>query len=254
VTDKEDLLRVADLHVRYGGLLALRGVSVELRANETVAVLGANGAGKSTLLNCIAGLVPAARGEIVYAGGHIAHAPAHRRASAGMALVPEGRMLFAPLTVAQNLRLGMLCAGWTGQAATYAQRVDEVLDVFPALREKLEVPAGDLSGGQQQMVGIGRALMSNPKVLLLDEPSLGLAPRIVDDVFEAIADLRRRRGLSVLLAEQNTEQALELADRGYVLQLGTVVLTDTAASIAARTDIAALYLGRAAEQLTGGRP
>lgn len=250
MSEAEILLSVEDLWVRYGALVALRGVSIEVHRNETVAVLGANGAGKSTLFNCLAGLVPAAQGHVRYEGRSILGEPAHKRTSAGMALVPEGRMLFAPLTVAQNLRLGMQCAGWWGQRQVYEQRLGEVLKLFPALQEKLHVPAGDLSGGQQQMVAIGRALMSDPDVLLLDEPSLGLAPKIVEDVFEIIASLRRSRGLSVLVAEQNIEQALEVADRAYVLQLGKVALSEDAVSLAARADLAHLYLGRPTEELT----
>jgi branched-chain amino acid transport system ATP-binding protein len=241
------LIDVQDLRVQYGGLQALKGVSMQVRSGELVAVLGANGAGKSTLLNCIAGLVHARRGRILLDDAELHRLPAHERVRAGVALVPEGRLTFGPLTVAENLRLGMLVEGWTGKRGLYEERLAPVLDLFPALKSRLGATVGDLSGGQQQMVAIGRALMADPRVLLLDEPSLGLAPQVIDDVLGALQTLNAERGLTVLLAEQNIESALAIADRGYVFQVGRVALDDDAEALLSRDDVEDVYLGRRAE-------
>jgi branched-chain amino acid transport system ATP-binding protein len=241
------VIDVRELTVGYGELLALKEVSLHAHAGEFVAVLGANGAGKSTLLNCIAGLVSGRGGEIVHEGFPLDRVPAHERVGRRVALVPEGRMTFGPLTIAENLRLGMLTDGWFGKRALFEQRLGPVLDLFPALKDRLGVPVGELSGGQQQMVAIGRALMSEPRLLLLDEPSLGLAPQVIDDVFAALQRLNEERGLTILLAEQNIESALELADRAYVLQVGRVALHDSASALLERTDVEDVYLGRRAE-------
>lgn len=243
-----DVLRVETLTVRYGRFTALHGISLSVGKGEIVALLGANGAGKSTLLNCVAGLIPSASGSVMLTENPIQNVAAHRRPALGVSLVPEGRRLFAPLTVRQNLRLGL--RGLSGRKGTreFQSRVDEVLAIFPALGNNMQKAAGDLSGGQQQMVALARALMSRPTLLLLDEPSLGLAPQVVEDVFDTLARLRSEWGLSILLAEQNAEGALEIADRGFVLQLGAVVIEDNAASLLSRQDVAAAYLGRSIEE------
>jgi branched-chain amino acid transport system ATP-binding protein len=241
------VLDVRELTVGYGELLALKAISIHAREGELVAVLGANGAGKSTLMNCIAGLVPTRGGTIAFEGAEVQRVPAHERVGRGVALVPEGRMTFSPLTVAENLRLGMLTHAWFGRRDLFDERLEPVLNLFPALKDRLGVRVGDLSGGQQQMVAIGRALMSSPRLLLLDEPSLGLAPQVIDDVLNALQRLNAERGLTILLAEQNIESALELADRAYVLQVGRVALHDRAGALLERTDVEDVYLGRRAE-------
>lgn len=237
------VLEIDELHVAYGQVAALHGVSLRARKGEIAAVLGANGAGKSTLMKAVAGLQPGHRGTIRFAGEDISHKPAHRRVRAGIALVPEGRMVFAPLSVRENLRLGMLTEGLVGAQDLFRTRLEEVLTVFPALRGRLDARSGDLSGGQQQMLVIARALMSHPKLLLLDEPSLGLAPRIIEDIFGVIVDLNRETGLTILIAEQNVDSALAIADHGYLLEVGEVAFSDTAEALEARGDIEAVYLG-----------
>jgi branched-chain amino acid transport system ATP-binding protein len=245
-----DVLSIETLTVSYRDFIALRDVSLSVKQGEIVALLGANGAGKSTLLNCIAGLIPSTSGSITLSGRGMKHIAAHRRPALGLSLVPEGRRLFAPLTVRQNLRLGLNAVGRKGAAREFQSRLDEVLAIFPALEAHLQKAAGDLSGGQQQMVALGRSLMSRPSLLLLDEPSLGLAPQIVEDVFETLARLRTERGLSILLAEQNAEGALEIADRGFVLRLGSVVIEDNAEALLSRPDVAAAYLAHSIEENT----
>lgn len=240
------LLDVSDLRVRYGRIAALKGVSLHVEEGEIVAVLGANGAGKSTLMKAIAGLVPVSEGDIELTGKSILHVPAHKRASIGIALVPEGRMIFAPLPVEQNLRLGMLSAAWFGAQKLFRERLDHVLELFPALKPKLKSRAGELSGGQQQMVAVGRALMSDPKLLMLDEPSLGLAPMVIEDLFQTLVTLNEQHGVTILLAEQSTDNALAIADRGYVLQVGEVAIEDDAEALLKRGDVADVYLGRRA--------
>lgn len=239
------LLQAVDLHVAYGRVAALRGVSIYVEEREIVAVLGANGAGKTSLMKALSGLV-IARGEVRFRGRDITRAAAERRARMGMALVPEGRMIFAPLTVAENLRLGMLPEGWRLNRGLFAERVERVIALFPGLAAKLAAPAGSLSGGQQQMLAIGRALMSAPKAILLDEPSLGLAPLVIEDIFATLLRLNDEDGLSVLLAEQNIHHALQIADRAYVLEVGEVVIADEAAALIERTDIEDVYMGRRA--------
>jgi branched-chain amino acid transport system ATP-binding protein len=245
--DNNQLLKVADLHVHYGRIAALKGVSLGVSAGEIVAVLGANGAGKSTLMKALAGLVPVRKGEIRFLGEPIVRLNAHKRSSIGMSLVPEGRMVFAPLTVRENLRLGMLSDKWVGGGGLFQERLERVFELFPALRNRLRTPAGDLSGGQQQMVVIGRALMSDPKVLLLDEPSLGLAPRVIEDLFETILTLNEEHGVTVLLTEQSIDNALAIADRAYVFQVGEVILSDSAEALLERSDVENVYLGRSLE-------
>jgi branched-chain amino acid transport system ATP-binding protein len=241
---QQPLLEVTGLQVSYGRIAALHGVDLRVLPGEIVTVLGANGAGKTTLMKAVAGLLPARAGSIRLRGEDITHLPAHRRVAGGVALVPEGRLLFSPLTVRENLRLGMLTAGWAGKGQLFAERLDWVMSIFPALRDKLGAASGDLSGGQQQMVAVGRALMSAPSCLLLDEPSLGLAPKIIEQMFETLLTLNEDHDLTVLLAEQNIDNALGIADRGYVLQVGNVAVTDDAETLLRRGDVEDVYLGR----------
>jgi branched-chain amino acid transport system ATP-binding protein len=241
---REPLLEVADLHVRYDWITALKGVNVTVAPGEIVAILGANGAGKSTLIRTLAGLEPVWKGRLLFNGVSIVRDPAHSRTRAGMALVLEGRSVFAPLTVRENLRLGMVSEGLVGKQQLFQERLDWAFDLFPALRDRARVRAGELSGGQQQMLVIARALMSKPSFLMLDEPSLGLAPRIVEQLFQALLDLNRSIGLSVLLAEQNIDNALAIADRGYVFEVGEVVITASAAKLMADSNLENVYLGR----------
>ena len=209
-----DALRVVDLVAGYRGLPALHGVSLEVRHGEIVALVGSNGAGKSTLLKSIAGLLRPDSGSIELEGARIDHLPAHRIVRAGIACVPEGRRLFGRLSVLDNLMLGAYAHG--------EGPLDEVFALFPLLRERAAQLAGTLSGGEQQMLAIGRALMSRPRLLLLDEPSLGIAPRLVARIYETLGEINRR-GLTVLLVEQNVRAALRIASRAYVLQTGRVV-------------------------------
>jgi len=230
-----EALRVSDVSAGYGGLPALHGVSLEVRPGEIVALVGANGAGKSTLLKCIAGLLKPWSGAIAFEGRGIGGLPAHRVVRTGVACVPEGRRLFLRLSVRENLMVGAYTQRDTGA-------LDEVLALFPLLRERESQLAGTLSGGEQQMLAIGRALMSRPRLLLLDEPSLGIAPRIVARIYENLAAINRR-GVTVLLVEQNVRAALACAARAYVLQTGRVVQQGTAAELLESDLVRKAFLG-----------
>jgi branched-chain amino acid transport system ATP-binding protein len=244
VTDtdgKEPLLDVRDVHVAYGaGVLALQGVSLQVRPGEIVALVGANGAGKTTLLKTIAGLVPARSGDIRFAGRTIADVEAPDRIKLGLALVPEGRRLFSRLTVADNLSLGTFT---NADPAHRREMLDRIYTLFPILRERAKQRAGTLSGGEGQMLAIARALMSRPRFLMLDEPSLGIMPRLVDSILEALAQLHRAEGLAMFLVEQNVPAALELATRGYVLQTGRVVLEGSSRDLLDSELVRQAYLG-----------
>jgi branched-chain amino acid transport system ATP-binding protein len=237
------MLSIADLDVRYGAIQAVRGVSLDVAEGEIVAVLGANGAGKTTTLKATVGLVPATGGEIRFAGKAITGRDTEDIVIAGMTLVPEGRRVFPSLTVAENLRLG---AATRRNAAEIEQSRNEVLALFPILAERASQAAGTLSGGQQQQLAIARALMSAPKLLLLDEPSLGLAPQVVDDIFDLILRLKAR-GLTILLVEQDAVAALDIADRAYVMANGRVVMSGDAATLRASDEVAHAYLGAVTE-------
>ena len=238
---KEPLLDVRDVHVAYGaGVLALQGVSLEVRPGEIVALVGANGAGKTTLLKTIAGLVPARSGDIRFAGRTIADVEAPDRIKLGLALVPEGRRLFSRLTVANNLSLGTFT---NADPAHRREMLDRIYTLFPILRERAQQRAGTLSGGEGQMLAIARALMSRPRFLMLDEPSLGIMPRLVDSILEALAQLHRAEGLAMFLVEQNVPAALELATRGYVLQTGRVVLEGSSRDLLDSELVRQAYLG-----------
>jgi branched-chain amino acid transport system ATP-binding protein len=233
------MLTVEALRIRYGEVEAVRRVDLSVGAGEIVALVGANGAGKSSTLGAIAGLVPAASGKVTFDGTEITGMAPEATARRGVSLVPEGRRIFASLSVAENLRLG---AAAHLPPAEAKDREDEMLDFFPVLRRYHRVKAGNLSGGEQQMLAIARALMAKPRLILLDEPSLGLAPQMIDTVFDLIAELRRR-GLTVLLVEQNVALALEIADRATVLANGEVVLAGTAQELAASDLVRQAYLG-----------
>ena len=233
------MLEVAGLQVAYGAIQAVRDVSLTLAQGELVTLLGANGAGKTSTLMCIAGALPAAGGSIRLEGADVTAARPEVMARKGVATVPETRDVFPDLTVDENLQLGAYTRRKDSRGV--AEDRDRMFAMFPVLAERSSQPAGTLSGGEQQMLVIARAMMSRPRILLLDEPSLGLAPTIVDQIFEMIAALKES-GLTILLVEQNASKALAVADRAYVMRLGRIAAEGTAAEIAAATDLKALYL------------
>jgi len=233
------MLEVRDLRVDYGAAPALWGVSLAIAAGELVCVVGPNGAGKTTLINAIAGLNPVRSGSIVMEGRELARTASHRFCGAGIALVPEGRRLFTGMSVRENLEIGSFLPAARRERA---RTLEEVCTLFPAVREKLERPAGSLSGGQQQMVAIGRALMARPRLLLLDEPSLGLAPTVVLAMFKAIREVNAA-GVAVLLVEQNVRMALDLAARAYLLEEGRIVAEGTPDAVFSRPELQRAYLG-----------
>jgi branched-chain amino acid transport system ATP-binding protein len=233
------MLEVRNLDVAYGRAPALRDVSLSIAAGELACVVGPNGAGKSTLINAIGGLHRASGGRVAMDGVDLARAPSHRFCGAGIALVPEGRRLFTRMTVRENLELGSFRRAAKRERASSLERV---CALFPVVREKLDAPAGALSGGQQQMVAIGRALMARPRLLLLDEPSLGLAPAIVLAMFHAIREINAA-GTAVLLVEQNVAMALEIATRAYLLEEGRIVADGTPDEVFARPELRRAYLG-----------
>jgi branched-chain amino acid transport system ATP-binding protein len=234
------LLDVQDLHVRYGRVEALTGVSLSVPPGGIVTVIGPNGAGKSTLLNALMGLLPSAAGSVRYAGA-APPATVEGRVAAGLCLVPEKRELFASMSVRDNLQLGAYARVRAGDRHALAG-IDAVYDRFPRLKERQHQLAGTLSGGERQMLAIGRALMGQPRLLMLDEPSLGLAPLIVRDIFRIVASLRDA-GVAILLVEQNARAALQVADHGYVIETGAVVLQGPAATLAQDPGVTASYLG-----------
>jgi branched-chain amino acid transport system ATP-binding protein len=238
------LLTVTDIHTSYGDTAAVRGVSLEVGEGEIVAVLGSNGAGKTTTLRTISGLERPRSGSVVFAGGDITKARAHSIVERGLAQVPEGRRIFAALTIDENLNLG----GYLSRRdpKTLARRKQEVFDLFPRLVERRTQLGGTLSGGEQQMLAIGRALMVQPRLLTLDEPSMGLAPIMVKAVFEVVRRIRAS-GTAVLMVEQNVRQALRLADRAYVLETGRIVLSGPARELAQDPRVQRAYLGGSAE-------
>jgi branched-chain amino acid transport system ATP-binding protein len=233
------MLRLDALAVNYGQAPALRGVTLDVARGELVCVVGPNGAGKSTLINAIAGLLRTHAGSLHFDGRDVTHLPSHKFCDAGVAIVPEGRRLFTTMSVRDNLILGSFIPRAKRQRA---QSLAQVLALFPMLEEKLQSPAGALSGGQQQMVAIGRALMARPTLLLLDEPSLGLAPLIVHDMFRAIRSINAQ-GMSVLLVEQNVAMAMQLAQRAYVMEEGLIVAQGQAGELMDRPEIRRAYLG-----------
>lgn len=236
------LLQLVDLQISYGGIQAVKGIDLELFRGELVCLIGANGAGKTTTLNAIAGVLPLTGGEIRYNGARINAVPAHKRLRQGIALVPEGRGIFTRLTVEENLRMGAYSR--KDQDGIEAD-LEKVYTMLPRVKERLPQVAGTLSGGEQQMVAIGRALLSRPKLLLLDEPSMGLAPLVVEKIFEVVQSVAKE-GVTILLVEQNANLALEFSQRGYVMESGKITLTGSGATLLADPKVRAAYLGEAA--------
>jgi len=234
------LLTITDLRSRYGRIEVLHGISLNVSRGEVVAVIGANGAGKTTLMRTISGVQPISAGTIEYSGSSLDRASAHRRVGLGISQVPEGRHIFSSLSVEDNLLVG----SWSLSRAVRAEssRLDWAYDAFPILKEKRKLVAGGLSGGQQQMLAISRAMMSHPKLLLLDEPSMGLAPIIVSEIFDTLRQLKDE-GLTILIVEQNANAALAFADRAYVMETGTVALEGTSSEIAVDPRVREVYLG-----------
>ena len=233
------LLAVRDLDVAYGAIQALRGVSLAVRSGEIVTLIGANGAGKTTLLRTISGLLTARRGSILFGDHELTRLPAHRIVALGISQVPEGRIVFPNLSVRDNLDLG---AYLRRDRAGIRADLERVFTLFPRLRERERQRAGTLSGGEQQMLAIGRALMSRPRLLLMDEPSLGLAPILVREIFRTIAEISKQ-GVTILLVEQNAHMALGIADRGYVMETGSIVLSDTRENLLRNEEVKSAYLG-----------
>lgn len=235
------MLAAEDLHVSYGGIRALQGVSFEVRKGDIVTLIGANGAGKSTLLRAISGVVPIRRGRICFCGRELNRVAAHRIVSMGIAHVPEGRGIFADLTVLENLKL----ATWPrrGREAISAD-YERVFRIFPRLSERRHQISGSLSGGEQQMLAVGRALMTHGQLMLLDEPSMGLSPLLVRDIFRALQEINAE-GTTILLVEQNARQALKLANRGHVLETGRLVVSGTSSELMADPRVKDAYLGQA---------
>jgi len=235
------LLKVENVELAYGEVPACRDISFEVDEGEIVALIGANGAGKTTTLRGVAGAMVPRRGRIVFAGKEVTGLPAHRRALAGIALVPEGRRVFPALTVRENLEMGGFKL--RRDAKRMREQLERMLEMFPRLRERTAQPAGTLSGGEQQMLALGRALMSTPRLLCMDEPSLGLAPRVVQDIFRSIR-AANAAGTSILLVEQNARYALETASRGYVLQTGSIIAAGACAALKQDERVKEAYLGR----------
>ena len=232
------LLEVKDIQVYYGAIHAIKGVSFEVSEGEIVTLIGANGAGKTTTLDTIAGLLRSRGGDIVFQGESIAHKAPHLIVKDGLALVPEGRRVFAQMTVEENLEMG----AFTRANSTVAPGLEKVYELFPRLKERRRQVAGTLSGGEQQMLAMGRALMSAPKLMMLDEPSMGLAPILVEQVFDIIQSLHKA-GTTILLVEQNAQMALSIADRAYVLENGKVSLSGTGEELAKSEQVQKAYLG-----------
>lgn len=232
------LLRIVDLRTAYGRIEALKGISLEIHKGELVTLIGTNGAGKTTTLRTLSGIQPVTGGHILFDGEDISHLRSDLRVRAGICQSPEGRQVFSPLTIEDNLRLGAYSA-----PRTYVEQdLERIYALFPILKEKRRLPAGTLSGGQQQMLAISRALMGRPRLLLLDEPSMGLAPLLVEEVFNVIRGLKAE-GMTILLVEQNAGDALAIADRGYVLETGRIVLAGSGRDLSQNEEVRTAYLG-----------
>ena len=234
------MLQITDLHVAYGAIQALAGVSLEINAGEIVTLIGGNGAGKTTTLRAVSGLLRAKSGAVRFAGEDITGLAPHTIVARGLCHVPEGRMIFANLTVAENLAMGAYLS--TDPARDERNR-ELVFTTFPRLKERLTQTAGTLSGGEQQMLAIGRALMGNPRFLMLDEPSLGIAPRLISTIFEKIVEINRTHGITILLVEQNANLALEVSSRAYVLETGRIVMQGESRALREDPRLRATYLG-----------
>ncbi|MEP7360907.1 MAG: ABC transporter ATP-binding protein [Chloroflexota bacterium] len=232
------MLKLNGVNTYYGRIRALQGIDLEVRRGEIVTLIGANGAGKTTTLKTISGLLHPREGSVWFDGEDITRTPAHALVKRGIGQAPEGRRIFSRLTVGENLQMG----GFTRSAAERREDLERVLTLFPRLNERLTQKGGTLSGGEQQMLAIGRALMSRPRLLLLDEPSLGLSPILVQQIFNIIREINGQ-GTTILLVEQNAQQALAVANRGYVLQTGLVTMSDSASGLAQNEDVRRVYLG-----------
>ncbi len=233
------LLEVRDIHTYYGNIHALRGVSVSVEAGEIVTLIGSNGVGKTTTLNTICGITPARSGQVMLDGEDITHLPPHEIVARGVTQAPEGRHIFARLTVQENLAIG----AYTRKGADISDAFEMVFHLFPRLKERQRQPGGTLSGGEQQMLAIGRALMAKPRILLLDEPSMGLAPILMQDIFSTVKQLNAN-GTTILLVEQNAQIALSICNRGHVLQTGEVILSGTRQELLASEMVRKAYLGQ----------
>jgi branched-chain amino acid transport system ATP-binding protein len=246
------LLKIRNLQTFYGRIRVLDNVSLSVKPGEIVTLIGANGAGKSTMLNCISSIIPCREGEIIYQGQRINGRQPEEVVRLGICQVPEGRQIFQPLTVQENLELGAYLRYGRRERDFIERDLTMVFSLFPVLSERSNQVSGTLSGGEQQMLAIGRALMSRPKLLLLDEPSMGLAPKVVVDIFHTISRLRHE-GLTILVVEQNARAALRIADRGYVLETGRIILQGSATELLEDHDVKRAYLGRDYREFTEGR-
>lgn len=233
------MLRLQEVHAHYGAIHALRGVSLEVEEGQIVTLIGANGAGKSSTLMAISGIIRPTAGRIIFEGEDLTHLPSHAIVRRGISQVPEGRRIFPKLTVLENLEMG---AYIRTDAAQIRQDLDRVFLLFPLLKDRQSQLSGTLSGGEQQMLAIGRALMARPRLLLLDEPSLGLAPKLVETIFEVIREINAQ-STTIMLVEQNAHMALRVAAKGYVMEVGRIVLTDQAENLMANSDVRNAYLG-----------
>ncbi|MGD0623869.1 MAG: ABC transporter ATP-binding protein [Thermodesulfobacteriota bacterium] len=237
------MLRVESISAFYGAVQALRNVSVHVSPGEIVTLLGANGAGKTTLMKVISGLHPLTKGRLLFNGQNIAGLPAERILRLGVGQVPEGRQIFSPLSVLDNLTLGAYLRFKGEEKKKVLRDLESILEIFPVLQERQKQRAGTLSGGEQQMLAIGRTLMARPKLLLLDEPSMGLAPMVIRDIFKAVQTLRTR-GTTLLLVEQNAKAALQVADRGYVIETGRIIMEGETADLLHNKEVQRAYLGK----------
>lgn len=233
------MLRLQEVHAHYGAIHALRGVNLEVEEGQIVTLIGANGAGKSSTLMAISGIIRPTAGRIIFEGEDLTHLPSHAIVRRGISQVPEGRRIFPKLTVLENLEMG---AYTRTDAAQIRQDLDRVFLLFPLLKDRQSQLSGTLSGGEQQMLAIGRALMARPRLLLLDEPSLGLAPKLVETIFEVIREINAQ-ATTIMLVEQNAHMALQVAAKGYVMEVGRIVLTDEAENLMANSDVRNAYLG-----------
>lgn len=237
------MLKVNDIHVSYGGITAVRGVSIELKPGELVSLIGSNGSGKTSLLRAISGLVNVDKGNILIDGKDVAGVSAHDRVKMGLAHCPEARKIFGQQSVMDNLLLGAFLRFKKEKKSDINQTIEEVFNIFPKLRDRQNQVAGTMSGGEQQMLAIGRALMLKPKILILDEPSMGLAPVIIDEVFNVVGKIKETRTTSILLVEQLAYRALQLADRAYVLEQGVVRIEGTGKELQDSPEVKSAYLG-----------
>jgi branched-chain amino acid transport system ATP-binding protein len=244
------MLRLKNINTYYGKVHALKNVSLHLAEGEIVTLIGANGAGKTTILNTISGVTPAAAGEVVFNKQQVTALAPDQIVKLGISQVPEGRQVFKPLSVEDNLELGAYLRYRSREPRVAIHRdVDQVYTLFPRLKERRSQLAGTMSGGEQQMLAIGRALMANPKLLLLDEPSMGLAPLVVQEIFRVLEQLRRTNGTTILLVEQNAKAALKLADRGYVLETGKVIMEGPAGELLENAEVKRAYLGKEKKEI-----